>query len=272
MADNKKYYWLKLNQNFFEREEVKVLEGMENGEQYINFYLKLLLKSIATEGKLLFRNIIPYTPEMLATITNTNVDTVMVATKLFLDFGLMQKLDDGTLFMSEIQNMIGCETKWAKKKREYREKLEATKDNVPALSESNPSTVRQEKDKEIELEKELDIDKEKDKDKDKDEDIDIDKDIENIPQKRKRFTPPTVNEVTSYCKERNNNVDAQRFVDYYISNGWLVGKNKMKDWQAAVRTWERNSKDTSIGYSASINTYKEKDIASGYDLSFINRI
>ena len=62
--------------------------------------------------------------------------------------------------------------------------------------------------------------------------------------KAKRFTPPTIEEVTAYCIERNNSVDPQHFIDYYTSNGWLVGKNKMKDWKAAVRTWERN------GYSA----------------------
>ena len=62
--------------------------------------------------------------------------------------------------------------------------------------------------------------------------------------KAKRFTPPTLEEVTAYCLERGNNVDPQHFIDYYTSNGWLVGKNKMKDWKAAVRTWERN------GYSS----------------------
>lgn len=55
----------------------------------------------------------------------------------------------------------------------------------------------------------------------------------------KRFTPPTVEQVQEYCWERDNCVDPQRFVDYYTSNGWMVGKNKMKDWKAAVRTWEQ---------------------------------
>ena len=58
--------------------------------------------------------------------------------------------------------------------------------------------------------------------------------------KAKRFTPPTLEEVIAYCNERGNNVDANRFIDYYTSNGWKVGKNTMKDWKAAVRTWERN--------------------------------
>jgi hypothetical protein len=63
---------------------------------------------------------------------------------------------------------------------------------------------------------------------------------DNTVQKRKRFVPPALDEVKAYCQERKNGVDAERFIDYYTSNGWLVGKNKMKDWKAAVRTWERN--------------------------------
>lgn len=59
-----------------------------------------------------------------------------------------------------------------------------------------------------------------------------------------RFTPPTVEEVQAYCWERKNSVDAQRFMDHYTSNGWLVGKNPMKDWRAAVRTWEQRDYDS----------------------------
>lgn len=58
-------------------------------------------------------------------------------------------------------------------------------------------------------------------------------------QKAKRFNRPTVQEVADYCRERGNQVDAQRFVDYYTANGWRVGKNPMKDWRAALRTWEK---------------------------------
>ena len=55
----------------------------------------------------------------------------------------------------------------------------------------------------------------------------------------KRFTPPTVDEVAAYCGERNNRIDPQTFVDFYASKGWVVGKSKMKDWKAAIRTWEK---------------------------------
>lgn len=58
--------------------------------------------------------------------------------------------------------------------------------------------------------------------------------------KAKRFIPPTVDEVASYCQERGNGIDPEAFVDFYASKGWMVGKNPMKDWKAAVRTWERS--------------------------------
>lgn len=64
-------------------------------------------------------------------------------------------------------------------------------------------------------------------------------------ERSKTFTPPTVEEVAAYCVSRQNNVDAVRFVDFYAAKGWYIGKNKMKDWKAAVRTWEHGSKTQS---------------------------
>lgn len=69
----------------------------------------------------------------------------------------------------------------------------------------------------------------------------------------KKFTPPTLEEVKAYCQERKNSVDAQRFVDFYTTKGWMVGKNKMKDWQAAVRTWEKGQKETPTKYKDDLN-------------------
>jgi len=74
--------------------------------------------------------------------------------------------------------------------------------------------------------------------------------IEDTKPKTSRFIPPTVEEVSDYCSERNNNIDAQKFVDYYSSNGWKVGKNPMKDWKACVRTWERNDYGKPIGQTS----------------------
>lgn len=70
---------------------------------------------------------------------------------------------------------------------------------------------------------------------------------------RKRFTPPTLAEVTAYCRERQNAVDPQRFIDYYTANGWKVGKNSMKDWKAAVRTWEGKQRDTAPAQRSSLD-------------------
>jgi hypothetical protein len=67
------------------------------------------------------------------------------------------------------------------------------------------------------------------------------------PPREKRFRPPTAEEVRLYCAERGNKVDPQRFVDFYTSKGWKVGSSPMKDWQSAVRNWERNDKKASPG-------------------------
>lgn len=69
--------------------------------------------------------------------------------------------------------------------------------------------------------------------------IDSDSDNDRV-RSRATFTPPTVDEVREYCRERKNNIDAESFVDFYQGKGWMVGKSKMKDWKACVRTWEKN--------------------------------
>lgn len=164
---SKKYYWLKLTVDFFEREEIKLIENMKNGKEYIIFYMKLLLKSVNSEGKLLFKDVIPYTDDMLATVTGTDIDVVRSAVNLFLKLDLMQKLDDGALFMLETQKMIGHETEWARKKREYREKkkVEALedksgtkKDIVPIDKKTKKDIVLQEIEKDIDIEEDIDID------------------------------------------------------------------------------------------------------------------
>lgn len=164
---SKKYYWLKLTVDFFEREEIKLIENMKNGKEYIIFYMKLLLKSVNSEGKLLFKDVIPYTDDMLATVTGTDIDVVRSAVNLFLKLDLMQKLDDGALFMLETQKMIGHETEWARKKREYREKkkVEAledksgTKKDIVLIDEkTKKDIVLQEIEKDIDIEEDIDID------------------------------------------------------------------------------------------------------------------
>ena len=210
----KKYYWLKLKRDFFKRHDIRIIEAMPNGKDYILFYLKLLVESVDHEGSLRFSDAIPYNEEMLSVVTNTNVDIVRSAMKLFAELNMVDVLDEGTIYMNEVQRMIGSETKWAEKKRQYRLK----EDNVLALSAPCPVDVRQEIETDIELDKEIDK--------------------EGKKSRASRFTPPTLEDVQAYCQERNKGVDPERWYNHYTANGWMVGKNKMKDWKAAVRTWE----------------------------------
>lgn len=157
MAEGR-YYWLRLRRDFFKRHDIKIIESMPNGKDYVLFYLKLLVESIDHEGALRFNDTIPYNEQMLSVITGTNVDVVRAAMSVFSELGMIDILDDSTIFMRETQALVGSETKWAEKKRVYR----AKKDNVPQLSAGSPCDVRQEKEIDIEKEKEkeIEIDKE----------------------------------------------------------------------------------------------------------------
>ncbi|MCR5112705.1 MAG: phage replisome organizer N-terminal domain-containing protein, partial [Acholeplasmatales bacterium] len=121
--DNKRYYWLKLNKNFFKQHEIIIIEGMPNGKEYLILYLKLLAESVSHEGDLRFSGKIPYSDSMLATLTNTNIDIVRSALKIFSELHMIEIQDDGTIHMNETENMIGSETGNAARKREYRERL-----------------------------------------------------------------------------------------------------------------------------------------------------
>jgi predicted phage replisome organizer len=160
MAEKKKYYWLKLKRDFFKRHDIRIVEAMPNGKDYILFYLKLLLESIDHEGTLRFSETIPYNEQMLSVVTNTNIDTVKAAMKLFIELNMMTVFDDQTIFMTEVDKLIGSETEWAKKKREQRLK----KDNVPALSSKCPTEIEKDKEKEIHKESHIEVDVEEDPD------------------------------------------------------------------------------------------------------------
>lgn len=83
-----------------------------------------------------------------------------------------------------------------------------------------------------------------------DKGLGLEEELKDNSKKRSVFTPPTLDEVINYCSERKNNVDADRFIDFYSCKGWMVGKNKMKDWKAAVRTWERGDNNGRAGTSS----------------------
>ena len=88
---------------------------------------------------------------------------------------------------------------------------------------------------------------------------DLEEEKKSVKKTASRFSPPTLDEVKNYCLERNNNVDAERFIDYYTANGWKVGKNSMKDWKAAVRTWERSSEKPAPKQSGIMDDFRRLD-------------
>jgi hypothetical protein len=95
-----------------------------------------------------------------------------------------------------------------------------------------------------------------------DKDKDKDKDMENTRtrERKYRFIKPTMEEIEDYCKERNNNIDAEQFYNFYESKNWMIGKNKMKNWRAAIITWERNNKEQKNNYPNKTNRigYREQ--------------
>ena len=121
--DSKRYYWLKLDKDFFKRHDIKIIENMPNGKDYILFYLKLLCESTSHEGYLRFSDTIPYNEQMLSTLTDTNIDIVRSAIKIFIELNMMSILDDGTYYFEQVNKMIGTETGKAIRMREYREKM-----------------------------------------------------------------------------------------------------------------------------------------------------
>lgn len=148
----KKFYWLKLKRDFFKRHDIRIIESMPNGKDYILFYLKMLLESIDHEGELRFSDAIPYNEQMLSVITNTNVDIVKAAMKLFIDLRMVDVMDDQTIFMMEVEKLIGSESESAERMRKHRANIR------PSLCDAN--VQKSDTEKEIDKEKETELQKE----------------------------------------------------------------------------------------------------------------
>ena len=156
MSDNKKYYYLKLKENFYDTEEMILLQNMRDGYMYSDILMKLYLRSLKSEGKLMFKDVIPYTPTILAQVVRHQVGTVEKALDIFQKFGLVEILDDGAIYMSDIQNFIGESSTEADRIRAYRTKIKTEElkcTNVQLLNDKSTPEIE----KEIELKKELNI-------------------------------------------------------------------------------------------------------------------
>lgn len=160
MSDNRKYYYLKLKENYFDDDSIVLLESMQDGVLYSNILLKLYLKSLKHGGRLQLDENIPYTAQMIATITRQQIGTVERALQIFLKLGLVEVLDSGTFYMSNIELLIGQSSTEAERKRAARlqnKALSAPRTNGGHLSDIRPPEIEIKKEIDIEIEKEREL-------------------------------------------------------------------------------------------------------------------
>ena len=216
MAENGKFYWLKLKRDFFKRHDIRIIEEMPNGKDYILFYLKLLLESIDHEGSLRFSDTIPYNEQMLSVVTNTNIDIVRSAMKLFIELNMMQVLEDQTIYMSEVDKLIGSavDNDNANRQRRFRERQKQA-----ALPNVTDSVTKNNESKSIDIE----LEKEKEKDLD-------------IFTTTTTAAAPNLTEVYLYfrsCCDEDATTEADKFHAYNTNRGW----DCLPDWKATADLW-----------------------------------
>lgn len=227
MADVK---WIKICTDIFDDEKMLLIESMPDADGIIVIWFKLLCLAGKqnNSGVFMLNDKIAYTDEMLATIFRRPLNTVRLALKTFEGFGMVEIVDSVVTIPNWEKHQSLDKIEAAREKNRQRVAAHREKQKLLAggnaysnvtVTESNAVDIEEDKDRDIEEEK---------------------KEKKSVKKAASRFTPPTLEEVQAYCEERGNNVDAQRFIDYYTANGWKVGKNSMKDWKAAVRTWERS--------------------------------
>ncbi len=160
MADNRKYYYLKLKESYFDDDAIVLLESMPDGILYSNILLKLYLKSLKNGGKLQLDENIPYTAQMIATLTRQQVGTVERALGIFQQLGLVEQLHGGLLYMTDIELMIGQSSTEAERKRAARlanKALPPPRTNGGHLSDIRPPEIEIKKEIDIEIEKEREL-------------------------------------------------------------------------------------------------------------------
>jgi predicted phage replisome organizer len=153
MAISKKYFYMRLKEDFFDSEEMVLLETLPDGILYQNILMKMYCRSLKSEGRLMFNNVIPYNAEILAKITRMQVGTVEKALDIFQQMGLIEILDNGAIYMMNIQNFIGESSTEGDRKRDYRSKIESEKklisQSMDKCPDKCPTKVHHIRDKDI---------------------------------------------------------------------------------------------------------------------------
>lgn len=247
MADVK---WIKLTTDMFDNRKIKHLRRLPDGDSIVLIWVMLLTMAgrCNASGMIFLTENIPYTHKMLADELDFEESTVVLALNALENLDMVVT-NNGYFTIAgweEYQNIEGMD-KIREQTRKRVAKYRENKSLLPCNATSNATVTQCNA-------------------TDKEEDKEIDIEEENIIRaKTTKFIPPTVEEVEAYCFERANRVNAEQFVDFYSAKGWMLGKNKMKDWKAAVRTWERKDKENTIiqksSYTDSIKN-RVKDVDS----------
>lgn len=247
MATGKRYYWIKLKETFMTSDTVDFLMGQPNGAQYVVLYQMLCLMTANTNGKLsrqIGDVIIPYDPEKIQRDTKWfSVDTVRVALGLYAKLGLVYQDQDGTLVLTNHSELVGSETDFsAQKRRQRSNQREIPVGDYGQCPQQCPQDVHENVHTDIRY---------------RDKEIYIGAQTPSPSPKSTRFHPPDMESITEYFAQKGGtNAQAERFRDFYESNGWKVGRNPMKNWKAAASWWI--SRDRDKEKSTSKQQYEEK--------------
>ena len=220
----RRYWWLKLQEDFFRQKAMKKLRRMENGTTYTIIYLKMQLASLRNNGILVFDHVEDSFANEVAYELDEAPEDVAATIDFLLRHKLLVSLSEDESYLPEAVENSGSEGSSAKRVREFRER-QALQCNDDAL------LCHGEKSSEEKIREETETDKRREEGEGADK-----------PPTRTRFVPPTVEEVAEYVRERGSKVDPQGFINYYAARGWMMGKYPMTDWKAACRNaehWER---------------------------------
>lgn len=268
MSNNKKYHWLKLKQDFFEDDTIFWLEEQENGKNYVIFYLKLCLKSLQDNGQLIRyvgERLIPYDVKALARLTNTSPDTVAVAMKIFLEIGLVENLETGEIYMTQINEMIGTETDSARRVRKHRARKKALEKSgksksLQCNSQVTKSNTELERETEEDIKEELQQDKKLNSEKTADADYELDQLnifyqnnfsnlTEHIKQDLERWMKNIGSELVLEALKRS--VEAEKNYNY--------AKGIMKNWKKNSFKTIEDIKKQDEEYTSKRRLYSKKE-------------
>lgn len=250
----KRYYWLKLPNDFFSTKEVKRLRRIAGGDTFTVIYLKMLLKALKTDGRLYYEGYEDTFISELAMDIDEEEQNVCVTVNYLMKYKLLDMVDETEYVLPKAVDSIGSETAVAERVRRHRQKEKALQCNTSVTQLKQSCNVE----KEIEIEKELELEIELEKENKK-------KASTDAPMPKKRFVKPSLQELEECISEKGYVISAEDFMAYYESNGWKVGRNPMKSWTAALAMWNsRALKQRGFSQQRAYKSKTERNIDAVY--------